>query len=69
MHELSKENGKLVGLFFDNKFEKQVPPFDGCKCQYERLISTHFSFKTFEECYNSTEARKGEELFINFLKK
>lgn len=69
MNELLANNGKLVGLLFDKEFEKQGPPFGGYKCQYEPLFSPYFSFKTFEECYNSTKARKGEELFINFLKK
>lgn len=68
MHELLKNNGKLVGLLFDKEFEKQGPPFGGCKCQYEPLFKPYFTFKTFEECYNSVETRKGEELFINFIK-
>ena len=69
VHELLKDNGKLVGLLFDKEFEKQGPPFGGCKCQYEPLFSPYFTFKTFEECYNSTEKRNGEELFMNFQKK
>jgi methyl halide transferase len=66
---LLTENGKLVGLLFDKEFEKQGPPFGGCKCQYEPLFNPYFIFNTFEECYNSVTPRQGEELFINFSKK
>lgn len=69
MYELLAEQGKLVGLLFDKEFEKQGPPFGGCKYQYEPFFSPFFTFKTFEECYNSIKSRDGEELFINFIKK
>lgn len=69
MYELLSEQGKLVGLLFDKEFEKQGPPFGGCKCQYESLFSPLFTFKTFEQCYNSIKPRAGNELFINFNKK
>jgi len=69
MHALLAENGKLVGVLFDKEFEKQGPPFGGCKCQYEPLFKPFFEFNTFEKCYNSIDSRAGEELFINFSKK
>lgn len=69
MYELLSKEGKLVGLLFDREFEKQGPPFGGCKCQYEPFFSPFFEFKTFEKCYNSIESRKDQELFINFNKK
>lgn len=69
MYELLSKERKLVGLLFDREFEKQGPPFGGCKCQYEPFFSPFFEFKTFEKCYNSIESRKDQELFINFNKK
>jgi methyl halide transferase len=69
MHRLLNENGKLVGILFDKEFEKQGPPFGGCKCQYDPLFSPYFTFKTFEPCFNSISKRQGDELFINFVKK
>jgi SAM-dependent methyltransferase len=69
MHELLAKDGKLVGLLFDKEFDKQGPPFGGCKCQYEPIFSPFFNFITFEKCYNSIEPRMNQELFINFKKK
>jgi methyl halide transferase len=68
MHSLLKPSGKLVGVLFDKEFDKEGPPFGGCKCEYEPLFEKHFSFKTFAPCYNSAQPREGSELFINFQK-
>ena len=38
MHELLSEKGKLVGLFFDDKFDNNHPPFGSSKSQYLKLL-------------------------------
>jgi len=69
MTELLVIGGRLVGLLFDKEFEFAGPPFGGCKCKYTGYFENNFEFKTFEKCYNSFEARKETELFINLIKK
>lgn len=68
MHELLKENGKLVGLLFDALLYKNRPPFGGSKKEYQQYFKDLFDFQVFEKCYNSIESRKGRELFINLSK-
>lgn len=68
MHELLNDNGRLVGLLFNDKLNDDHPPFGGSKTEYELLFSDLFIGK-LEECYNSIEPRKGRELFINLKKK
>lgn len=68
MHNLLNKNGKLVGLLFNQIFEKS-PPFGGSKAEYEHYFTPYFTFKTFETCHNSFTKRAGTELFINFIKK
>lgn len=69
MKALLKENGKLVGLFFDAKLNSDHPPFGGAKTEYLSYFQPLFQIKTFTDCYNSTPSRKGMELFASFLKK
>jgi len=69
MHELLKENGRIVGLLFDKQFNNPFPPFGGCPCEYRPIFENHFEIKTMEECYNSIEPRKGSEVFIKFKRK
>ncbi len=59
-------NGKLVGLLFDTNFNHDGPPFGGKKKEYESLFSNFFKIKTLEKCYNSIDARMGNELFFIF---
>ncbi|WP_299214418.1 methyltransferase domain-containing protein [uncultured Aquimarina sp.] len=66
MKSLLKSGGKLVGLFFDNDFEKTGPPFGGNKKEYLTLFSSSFKIKTLEKCYNSIPPRMGNELFFIF---
>ncbi len=68
MSELLKPGGKLVGVLFNRTFEGG-PPFGGNKNEYEKLFRNKFDIKTMEDCYNSIEPRKGNELFINLVKK
>ena len=66
---LLKENGKLVGLLFDDKLNENHPPFGGNKTEYLRYFTPYFKTKYFSNCYNSIPSRDGRELFINLVKK
>ncbi len=68
MHQLLKDGGKLVGLFFNRTFEKEGPPFGGSANEYLKLFTDRFKIAVLEECYNSIEPRKGSELFFIFKK-
>ena len=63
MSKLLKPKGKLVGLLFDCNFEGG-PPFGGSKAEYITYFEPYFTFKIFENCYNSISPRAGNELFI-----
>jgi hypothetical protein len=69
MKTLLMPEGKLVGVLFDKEFDKEGPPFGGCKCEYEPLFKNDFHFKTFEACYNSAKPREGSELFMIAVRK
>jgi SAM-dependent methyltransferase len=69
MHQLLKENGKLVGVLFNTQFEKKGPPFGGSIEEYEPLFAPYFQLKTITSCYNSYSKRQGTELFIQLIKK
>jgi len=71
MAKLLKQNGKLVGVWFDipltDDMEKR--PFGGNKAVYLNYLEPFFKIETFERCYNSIPARMGNELFGIFFKK
>ncbi len=71
MNSLLKENGKLVGVWFDiplkGDFEKR--PFGGTKEEYLSYFNQYFNTNLFEKCYNSIPARAESELFGIFQKK
>lgn len=69
VHEILKDEGKLVGVLFDAKLNDDHPPFGGSKNEYINYFESFYSFKTFTECYNSYTNRQGMELFINLKKK
>ena len=64
MQSLLNPDGKLVGVLFNCKFEKQGPPFGGTKDEYLALFDGYFEIRKMEECYNSIAPRKGNELFV-----
>lgn len=68
MHELLNDNGRIVGLMFNKNFEKEGPPFGGSIAEYHDIFRNYFQIQKLEECYNSIEARKGSEVFINLKK-
>lgn len=69
INQLLNKNGKLVGLLFNREFETEGPPFGGSKEEYMDYFKPYFSFKYFDDCYNSFHKRYGTELFINLIKK
>lgn len=71
MAKLLKQNGKLVGIWFDIPLtgDMEKRPFGGNKTLYLKYLENRFVPKTFERCYNSIPARVGNELFGIFLKK
>jgi SAM-dependent methyltransferase len=68
MHELLKNEGKLVGVLFDRDFENS-PPFGGNAEEYRNYFEPYFTFKVFEPCRNSIAPRAGSELFMILQKK
>ncbi|MFD0797464.1 methyltransferase domain-containing protein [Maribacter chungangensis] len=70
MASLLKQNGKLVGLWFDFPLtgDMEKRPFGGNKSLYIKYLSLYFETITFERCYNSIGPREGKELFGIFKK-
>ncbi len=69
MQQLLNENGKLAGVLFGTPFANPGPPFGGTQAEYRQLFEPRFRIIHLEECYNSIPQRKGQELFIEFIKK
>jgi thiopurine S-methyltransferase len=69
MSELLLTNGKLVGLFFNIPLFEDRPPFGGTKKEYIPYFKPYFKLNIIENSYNSILERRGNELFINFIKK
>ncbi len=67
IQELLNENGKLAGVLFRVPLYENRPPFGGSKEEY-LLYFTNFEIQIMEDCYNSSEKRKDEELFIKMIK-
>lgn len=68
-HFLLKNRGKLVGVFFDDKFANLNPPFGANLSEYKSLLGSVFHLLTFENCYNSISSRKKNEFFCIAQKK
>ena len=69
MTQLLKDNGKLVGLLFNDPLNRDRPPFGGTKKEYLGYFEPLFVINVFDKCYNSIDSRMGRELFINLVKK
>jgi len=70
MSELIKQNGKLVGLWFNHPLTEEANrPFGGTKKEYLSYLTPYFDPFIFELCYNSNESRQGQEFFGIFQKK
>lgn len=68
-HHLLNSKGKLIGVLFKDKLDKNPPPFTASKKEYLNLFSSYFNINVLEDCTNSIEQRLGNELFINIIKK
>ena len=66
---LLNKNGRIVGVLFGKEFEKEGPPFGGSKEEYVSIFKMAFEIERMDLCYNSIQARKGTELFINLRRK
>lgn len=64
MSELLNDNGKLVGVLFDDKFDNEGPPYGANFEEYKKLFKERFVLKTFEKCYNSIPPRSSNEFFL-----
>ncbi len=69
MSELLLANGKLVGLLFNIPLFEDRPPFGGSKIDYIPYFESFFNLEIIEPSYNSILERRGNELFIKFIKK
>jgi SAM-dependent methyltransferase len=65
MHQLLKDNGKLIGLLFNREFEVS-PPFGGNLNEYEQLFQKAFEFNSISLAGNSIPSRANTELFFEF---
>tara|TARA_B110000046_G_scaffold184324_1_gene222517 strand:- start:1775 stop:2359 length:585 start_codon:yes stop_codon:yes gene_type:complete len=69
MKNLLNEKGKLVGVLFDAKLNKDHPPFGGNIKEYTTYFKPYFRMDVFTKCYNSFHNRQEMELFMKFVKK
>jgi thiopurine S-methyltransferase len=69
MKNLLNEKGKLVGVLFDAKLNKDHPPFGGNIKEYTTYFEPYFRMDVFTKCYNSFHNRQEMELFMKFVKK
>ena len=67
MHQLLKDDGKLIGLLFNREFEVS-PPFGGSLAVYEQLFYEAFIFNTISLAVNSIPSRANTELFFESQK-
>ena len=67
--ELLKDNGKLVGVLFNDTFVGNQPPFGGDKQEYLQYFEPYFNIHIMETAYNSHPKRAGRELFLIAKKK
>ena len=62
--DLLNDEGRLVGVLFDDKLNNDHPPFGGTPAEYKSHFEKLFTFKVFERCHNSIKPRQGTEIFI-----
>lgn len=67
--DLLNDEGKVVGLLFNEPFNNDKPPFGGCKLDYMDYFKSNFDILIMEDSHNSHETRDGKELFFSIRKK
>jgi len=68
MHELLAPNGHLAGVLFNAPLFTDHPPYGGNPEQYRPVFEPLFTFKAWQECYNSIKPRAGREWWINLTR-
>ncbi len=68
-NKLLNIDGKLVGLLFCVPLNDDHPPFGGNKKEYLPYFNPYFEIEIMTKAYNSISSRRGDELFIKFIKK
>lgn len=66
---LLSKGGTLAGLLFATPFEKPGPPFGGTKDEYLKYFTPYFHIRQMDITPYSIPARRGNELFIELIKK
>lgn len=64
MGELLKQNGKLIGLLFDDPLKPEGPPFGGSEEEYRKVFSEYLIIQSMQKAENSIKPRMGRELFF-----
>jgi SAM-dependent methyltransferase len=67
-HQLLNENGKIVGLLFNEPLHNDHPPFGGNEDEYRAYFNSDFNIEIMSSCYNSIKSRAESELFIKMIK-
>lgn len=67
--ELLARDGYLTGVLFNEKFERDGPPFGGTQKGYESLFQPYFHLEEWHLAHDSISPRQGRELFLRFRKK
>ena len=67
--ELLNTPGKVVGLLFNEPLNQDKPPFGGNKSEYIEYFHPYFEIQIMEDAHNSTESRRGRELFFKIEKR
>jgi methyl halide transferase len=65
---LLNENGKLIGVLFNDTLNNDKPPFGGNIEEYQRLFSHIYSSVDIKPCTHSESARAGREVWIEAKK-
>ncbi|MBH19524.1 MAG: SAM-dependent methyltransferase [Crocinitomicaceae bacterium] len=67
-HKILREDGCIIGLLFNKRFDHQGPPFGGFYEEYVELFSEIFIIEKLENSIHSVSPRKENEFWI-MLKK
>lgn len=67
--ELLNDDGKVIGLLFNEELNTDKPPFGGNEREYTDYFKSNFKILIMEKSHNSNPVRKGKELFFSMQKK
>ncbi len=69
VNSLLTDQGKLIGVLFEDKLNTDQPPYGGSKEEYIQVFSPYLNINTMELTPHSEKPRLGRELFIELSKK